>query len=180
MTSIPFDSLFYLPLTTLVSKLRLRCLQSKFQHCSGSTKPIAPKKLFPHIPDDLCQSPHQSRVRLGSRGNAVHSLLLVWCKAAAALWGNDCSLQWDGNIPKMFGVKLSFFFFLRATPTAYGSSQARGRIGAASVTYTTAWGNSRSLTHWEGPGIKPASSWILVGFVSIEPQWEFPVIFFLK
>ena len=57
------------------------------------------------------------------------------------------------------------FFFFRDTPTAQGGSQARVpigaavyscwptpqlqqyHIGAASVTYTTAHGNSRSLTH---------------------------------
>ena len=33
-----------------------------------------------------------------------------------------------------------------------------------SVTYTTAYGNARSLTRWTRPGIKPANSWFLVGF----------------
>ena len=32
--------------------------------------------------------------------------------------------------------------------------------------------NARSLTHWVRPGIKPATSWLLVGFVSTVPQWE--------
>ena len=42
-----------------------------------------------------------------------------------------------------------FFFFLlfRAVPAAYVSSQARGQIGATSVTYTTAQGNTGSLIH---------------------------------
>jgi len=35
-----------------------------------------------------------------------------------------------------------------------------------SVTYTTAHGNTRSLTHWMRPGIEPVSSWILVRFVT--------------
>ena len=30
---------------------------------------------------------------------------------------------------------------------------------ATSVTYATAYGNTRSLIHWERPGIKPTSSW---------------------
>ena len=47
------------------------------------------------------------------------------------------------------------------------------RIPAASKTYSTPWGNTRSLTHWVGPGIEPASSWILVRFVTPEPQREF-------
>ena len=38
--------------------------------------------------------------------------------------------------------------------------------------YTTAHGNTRSLTHWARPGIKPATSWFLVGFISAAPQWE--------
>ena len=33
------------------------------------------------------------------------------------------------------------------------------------MTYTTARGSARSLTHWVRPGIKPASLWILVGFI---------------
>ena len=30
------------------------------------------------------------------------------------------------------------------------------------------------LHHWARPGIKPESSWILVGFVTTEPQWKLP------
>ena len=44
------------------------------------------------------------------------------------------------------------------------------QIQAVSVTYTPA--HAISLTHGAGPGIKPVSSWILVGFVTTEPQWE--------
>ena len=89
-----------------------------------------------------------------------------------------------------FGV---FFFhlFFRAPQAAYGSSQARGRIGAAaaclhhsqqpgiwaaSATYTIAHGNARSLTHWVRTGIKPESSRILIGFITAEPHWELPKI----
>ena len=50
------------------------------------------------------------------------------------------------------------------------------RIEAESVTYTTAHVNARSLTHWARLGIEPASSWILVGFISTEPQQELNVI----
>ena len=77
----------------------------------------------------------------------------------------------------------------RAAPTAYGGFQARGRISyschptpqpqqcgiwAPSATYTTAHGNAGSLTHWARPGIEPASSWMLIRFVSTSPQKEFP------
>ena len=46
------------------------------------------------------------------------------------------------------------------------------RIWASSVTYTTAHSNEGSLIHWARQGIKPATSWFLVGFLSAEPQWE--------
>ena len=71
-----------------------------------------------------------------------------------------------------------FFFLFRAMPTAYGGSQARGRIScptlqpqqhqirAMSVTYTTAHGSTSSLTHWVRPGIEPVSSWMLVRFIN--------------
>ena len=87
------------------------------------------------------------------------------------------------------------FFFLcvcvcvfRAAPAAYGGSQARGPIRiysrrlvpeaqqhwiqAASATYTTVHGNTRSLTYRAQPGIEPTASWFLVGFVSTATPWE--------
>ena len=72
-------------------------------------------------------------------------------------------------------VYLHTFFLFMATPVTYGSSQARGQNGAATVvysagwhhqipttsaTYITAYSNTRSLSHWARPGIKPTSSWI--------------------
>ena len=71
-----------------------------------------------------------------------------------------------------------FTYFFRAAPVAYGGSQVRGRIGAAvsglyhshsnarCVTYTRSCSNTESLTHWARPRIKPASSWILVRFLT--------------
>ena len=87
-----------------------------------------------------------------------------------------------------FSFILSFFWGLfRASPVAYGNSQAKGRIrasaagrhhsysnaGAMSATYTTAHGNAGSLTHRIKPGIEPTSSWILVRLIIPEPLWEF-------
>ena len=40
------------------------------------------------------------------------------------------------------------------------------------MTYTTAHSNAGSLTHWVRPGIEPTSSWVLVGFITAEPQQE--------
>ena len=63
------------------------------------------------------------------------------------------------------GVKLEL------QPLAYTTSQ-QGEIWATSATYTTARHNSRSLTRWAKPGIEPASSWFLVGFVVAVPWWK--------
>ena len=53
----------------------------------------------------------------------LFSRVLTWWKGKEALGG------WGGS---------SFFFFFMALPAAYGSSQARGRIGAAAGAYATA------------------------------------------
>ena len=62
----------------------------------------------------------------------------------------------------------------RPTP----ESQQHG-LPAASATYTTAHGNSGSLTHWVRPGVESASSWMLVGFVNHWTTMGTPNIFFL-
>ena len=46
------------------------------------------------------------------------------------------------------------------------------QILAVSATHTTAHGNARSLTHRARPGIRLATSWFPVGFVSAAPQQE--------
>ena len=46
------------------------------------------------------------------------------------------------------------------------------QIWAESVTYITTHNNAGSLTHGARPGIKPSTSWFLVGFVSTEPRRE--------
>ena len=65
-----------------------------------------------------------------------------------------------------------FFFFLRATSTAYGGSQARGSIRAVPLAYTTAHGNTGSLTHWARPGMEPASSWIRSNWFLLTNDWN--------
>ena len=51
----------------------------------------------------------------------------------------------------------------RATPVAYGNSQARGRI---STGWETACCNAGSLIQWARSEIEPEFSWILVGFLT--------------
>ena len=53
--------------------------------------------------------------------------------------------------------------------SAYATANIQGQIQAAPVSYTATHGNARSLTHWEGLGIEPTSSRMLVGFIITEP-----------
>ena len=97
---------------------------------------------------------------------------------------------------------LSFFSFFSfvlsflAAPTAYGNSQGRDWIRAVAAglglchshsnvgslpclqPYTTAHGDARFLTHWVRLGNQPVLSWMLVGFVTAEPQWK--LLFFIS
>ena len=93
---------------------------------------------------------------------------------------------------------LCFFFFLfffclfRATPTAYGNSQARGWIGVAAISHSHSQARLEPhlqltlqltatpgpVTHWARPGIKPASSWILVIFLTHWATQELLLFFF--
>ena len=52
------------------------------------------------------------------------------------------------------------------------SATQQGRVQAASLTYFTAHGNAGYLTHWARPEIESTSSWVIVGFITTEPQWE--------
>ena len=71
-----------------------------------------------------------------------------------------------------FVFSLFFLFFafwvlfclFRATPAAYGGSQAKGQIGA--VVAGLHHSHAGFLTHWARLGIEPVSSWILVRFVN--------------
>ena len=65
------------------------------------------------------------------------------------------------------------FNFFRAAPTACGSSQARDRIEPAAASLCPQPQQFNPLTHWARPGIEPASSWIIAGFVTTKPQQEF-------
>ena len=104
-----------------------------------------------------------------------------------------------GEVPWSDGCLVFFVFFVlfllfRTTPAACGSPQARGwswrcqptpqpqqcGIRAASATYTRAHSNSGSSNPQARPGIKPASSSILVGLVTTAPQQELPRLVFEK
>ena len=116
---------------------------------------------------------------------------LIWlktplkCKNAPLLVKELVNIK---NEYRYFILFIFIFLLFRAAPEAYESFQARGRIGAIapglhpepqlcriqalSATYITAHRDTGYLTHWARPGIEPVSLWILVRFITTEPQWE--------
>ena len=65
-----------------------------------------------------------------------------------------------------FQLKKIFFCLFRDAPVAYGGSQARGRTWAEAASLHHSSQQCWILNPLSSPGIQPASSWILVGFVN--------------
>ena len=89
----------------------------------------------------------------------------------------SASLHTLCQVFKVLSHKGNFPFiclFFRAVPASYGSSQARGGIGATAASLHHSHSSTGSLTHWVRSGIKPLSSWILVWFVTAAPQRKHP------
>ena len=78
-------------------------------------------------------------------------------------------------------LKKYFFFLFRVPTVAYGYSQARGCIGAASATYTPAHSNAGSFNPLSEARDQIHklidTSWILS---PLRPSWELPQNLFVK
>ena len=74
------------------------------------------------------------------------------------------SLSANHMISSIYETTPFFFFLFIAAPVAYGSSRARGQIGASAA--------GLQHSHSARPGIEPASSWILQLVLNLEPQQE--------
>ena len=86
-----------------------------------------------------------------------------------------------------------FFFFFRASPVAYGSSPARGQIGASVASLRHSHTRSEPLSHvcnlhhssWQCWILTPLSEardqthnlWFPFGFISAAPQQELLAVF---
>ena len=128
----------------------------------------------------LCEE--YKNIRFLTWVHSIHLAILGGWNSIAMNWF-FCSLYSVNKWPLLL-LLLSF----RATPAAYGSSQARGTIGASAAGLPHSHSNARtelrpwptpqltanvgSLTHWVRPGVEPTSSWILLGLVIAESQWE--------
>ena len=130
---------------------------------------------------------------LQRKGPSYATLVVVERQLGGFASPTRTGLGWFARV--RLGFILFFFLLFRAAPKAYGSSQVKGEIGAAatslylpqqcqiqalSSTYTTAHGNTRSLTHWARPGIEPTTSWFLVGFIYAVPQPELLLSVFMN
>ena len=106
------------------------------------------------------------------------SLVLLWIVLKTTL-SNSKSKTFFFPTKSLMILALTFksmivfiFWLFRATRVAYGSSQGKGKIRAIAAGLHHSHSNTRSLTHWARPGVKPVPSWIIVGFITTEPWWE--------
>ena len=80
-------------------------------------------------------------------------------------------------------LKIFLFYFIFCFSGPHMWHMQVPRLGAElelqRPAYITAYSNTGSLTHWAKPEIKPASSWMLVRFVSTDPRRE-PVFLSLR
>ena len=72
--------------------------------------------------------------------------------------------MWHIEVPRL-GVKLEPQLLAYTTTTASWDPSRVCNLHHSSQ-------QARSLNHWARPGIEPASSCILVRFITAEPQWE--------
>ena len=94
------------------------------------------------------------------------------------LWQCGCS-KCIGHL-QLFFVIILFYFFLGTHPWHMKVPSLGVKLELHLPIYTTAHENARSLTHWAGPGIKHASSWLVGRFVTAKPQWELHLQLFEK
>ena len=80
-----------------------------------------------------------------------------------------------GSMWKFQGEGLNRRCSCRPTPLPQ-----QNRIQDASASYTTAHSNAGSLTRWARLGMEPASSWILIRFISPEPQQNSKKLYFVS
>ena len=78
---------------------------------------------------------------------------------------------WHAEVPRL-GVKSELQLLAYTIATAMQDPRCTCALHHS-------YGNARSLIHSARPGIEPASSWMLVGFLTAEPQWELLYVDFL-
>ena len=105
----------------------------------------------------------------------THSLYLICSTSVLFFFFCFCFLGphlQHMEVPRL-GVELEL------QPLAYTTATAT-RDPSHICTLCHSLGNARSLTHWVRPGIKPASSWILAGFISHWTWRELPNVLYCR
>ena len=130
---------------------------------------------------------------IGRRSGSDLVLLWLWRRLAAVTlikplagklqYASGAAVKTNKKKKQKHLVKLYTFFFLsfclfRAAPSANGGSQAREPVGATAARLHHSHSNTGSLTHWSRPGIEPATSWFVVGFVSTAPGQALQIVHF--
>ena len=116
--------------------------QAGREPCWGSRAALPLTKASPESREAYESSmPHIASVhRIHGKGGPRHS-----CLHALRPWAGVSYSRFDAEITSTLGIYYFYFLFFRATPAAYGGSQARGLIGAvAACTTATA---TRDLRH---------------------------------
>uniref|UniRef100_A0A8D1ZL36 Uncharacterized protein n=1 Tax=Sus scrofa TaxID=9823 RepID=A0A8D1ZL36_PIG len=110
---------------------------------------------------------------------------VTWSQHDPSLCKSEMSNKYIKFWDKSIYLFIYFYFLLfKATPVAYGGSQAKGQIRATAAGLHHSYSNAGFKMHlqptphssWhqilnprERPGIKSAASWFLVGFISAAP-----------
>ena len=124
--------------------------------------------------------PRPQQVEIPWAGDGTHSTAAARVAAVTLARSLTCCTTGELHVLDFF-----FFFLFRVTPVSYGSSQARGHIGATTASLGHNHSNTQSqpllqptpqLTATQEPRTedRTTSSWMLVGFVTPEPQRERP------
>ena len=94
-----------------------------------------------------------------------------------SVYGNLCVSEYCG----VFIYSFIYLFLVSLEPHPRHMEVPRlGVESAVAAGLHHSHSNARSLTHWVRPEIKPATSKILVRFVTLEPWWELLFFFFLR
>ena len=145
----------------------------------GKTKPVSTSLLLP-LP--LISNPQLWK---------SESFLSIQCCISQLLFWLLCFL-----LSAYFSLFLDFFFFFflvfSGPPLQHMEVPRLGvELGATAASHSHSNARSKPLLrptspltatpdpHWVRPEIEPVSSWLLVRFISAEPQWELPFIEFL-
>ena len=145
-----------MPLGRVTTEVLTDCLfrswgQSSFWLCSRVTVIFCDGEM-----DFSDSEMHWAGGRKYSNFYSVFVCLFVFC-FLYFFWGGELCL-WHMEVPRL-GVKLEPQRPATPQPQQCG-------IWATPGTYTTAHSKAGTLTNGVRPGIEPASSWILVGFVN--------------